>query len=330
MRPPDNDSRDTKSFLHDITGFNEVAKITEAIKLTVLQDRLNISNGNLPIKWQSSDAQDEEYEGLAVLKLSYNCISEIPENLPCLCPKLIHLDLQYNQIKSVCFLQSFPLSLKHLNISHNPIEHLNCPEMMAKPLPCTNPNVLQESGFTIYTDEMSFCTHRAHLNLLNLAVLKMSHCWLKVVNFFRPHTLEQHDLNVRSGNSQVGNNSTVGSTATVSALLNPQPQHGSSPNNSKLVCPFLAQLDMSHNDLEKVPESICEMIELNTLDLSSNAITNLPTEMGKLHKLCEFPLYGLKLVYPPRCITEHGKIKDIIGYLWSLLQGLVAKFIKLY
>ena len=89
---------------------------------------------------------------------------------------------------------------------------------------------------------------------------------------------------------------------------------------SKLVCPLLTRLVLSHNNLENVPESVCEMIELNTLDLSNNDIISLPVEMGKLYKLWEFPLTGLKLICPPHNIIERGKTKDIIGFLWSLLQ----------
>ena len=281
-----------------------------------LQDRLHISNGNLPIEWQGSDSQDEEYEGLALLKLSNNRISEIPENLPCLCPKLIRLELEHNEIKAVCFPRSFPATLKHLNMSHNPLDNLDCPQMMAKPLPCTNPGVLQESGFTIHNDEVSFCAHRAHLNLLNLTVLDMSNCWLETVNFCGPQTRMLHSKNA-------DNNAVVWSAATV----NRQPWHHKRyPNSLKLVCPLLSRLILSHNLLEKVPESVCEMTELNTLDLSNNAIISLPAEMGKLYKLWEFPLTGLRLIYPPCNIF---KTKDLIGFLWSSLQGLVAIIYKI-
>ena len=130
-----------------------------------------------------------------------------------------------------------------------------------------------------------------------------------------------------SGNDQVDNNATIGSSVTTFGS-NTWPQDRKHPNGSKLVFPFLTQLDLSYNQLESVPESICEMTELNTLNLSYNAITSLPVEMGKLHKLCELPLYGLRLVYPPYSITNNGKTKDIIGYLCSLFQGLVALFAK--
>ena len=292
----------------------------ELMHVSKLQDRLNISNGNLPIEWQSLDSQDEEYEGLALLKLSNNHISEIPENLPCLCPKLIRLELEHNLIMSVSFPRSFPATLKHLNMSYNPLVDFDCSQMMAKPLPCTNPSILHDSGFTIHNDEVSYCAHRAHLNLLNLTVLEMSNCTLEVVNFFGPQTRMKHGRNAPRTNQQGDNNPTVGSAAATAAAANPRPHHGKRPNRSKLVCPLLTRLVLSHNSLEKVPESVCEMTELNTLDLSNNAIISLPAEMGKLYKLWEFPLAGLKLICPPHNIIERGKTKDIIGFLWSLLQ----------
>ena len=70
----------------------------------------------------------------------------------------------------------------------------------------------------------------------------------------------------------------------------------------------------------RVPESVCEMTSLNSLDLSHNEIIDLPAQLGRLSNLWEFPLNGLKLISPPHNIIERGKTKDIIGFLWSLLQ----------
>lgn len=62
------------------------------------------------------------------------------------------------------------------------------------------------------------------------------------------------------------------------------------------------------------------MVSLNSLDLSHNDIIELPASLGNLCNLWEFPLNGLKLISPPHNIIERGKTKDIIGFLWSLLQ----------
>ena len=244
----------------------------------------------------------------------------MPENFACLCPKLIRLELENNEIGTISFPRSFPSTLKHLNMSRNPLENLDCPQMMAKPLPCTNPAVLHDSGFVIHNDEVSFCSHRGHINLLNLTVLEMSHCDLEIVNFFGPQTRVRHGRGARGNPGDAA--ATVGPSPATMANSNPRP-HGKRSSRSKLVCPLLTRLVLSHNHLEKVPESVCEMTELNTLDLSNNAIISLPAEMGKLYKLWEFPLTGLKLICPPHNIIERGKTKDIIGFLWSLLQRSV-------
>ena len=70
----------------------------------------------------------------------------------------------------------------------------------------------------------------------------------------------------------------------------------------------------------KVPESVCEMTSLNSLDLSHNDIIKLPAALGRLGNLWEIPLKRLKLISPPHNIIERRKTKDIIGFLWSLLQ----------
>ena len=62
------------------------------------------------------------------------------------------------------------------------------------------------------------------------------------------------------------------------------------------------------------------MTNLNSLDLSYNPIIELRPELGKLNNIWDFPLDDLKLISPPHNIIERGKAKDIIGFLWSLLQ----------
>ena len=114
---------------------------SEVAAISKLQDRLNICNGNLQIEWEAKDSREEEYDGLAILNLANNYITQIPENFPCLCPKLTRLDLSHNQISSVSLPRCFPMTLKQINLSFNPISEIDCEHNLAKPLPCTNPQV---------------------------------------------------------------------------------------------------------------------------------------------------------------------------------------------
>ena len=119
----------------------ERAGCSEITAVSKLQDRLNICNGNLQIEWKAKDSREEEYDGLAILNLANNYITQIPENFPCLCPKLTRLDLSNNQISSVSLPRCFPVTLKQISLSFNPISEIDCEHNLAKPLPCTNPQV---------------------------------------------------------------------------------------------------------------------------------------------------------------------------------------------
>ena len=280
----------------------------EAPLISKLHDHLNISNAHLPVDWEGAEGREEEYEGLAILNLSNNLIAEIPENFPCLCPKLVRLDLSHNKISSISLPRSFPSELKHVNLSFNQIDIIDCKNMMPKPLPCTNPQALYDARNTIYIDNVTFCTHRAHAHMLKLGVLEITNCSLQNINFFCPGPRPKQS---ESMNGKKSHETMAGSAPK------PKPEP---TTNSRLVCPLLTRLILSHNQLERVPESVCEMSSLNSLDLSHNDIIDLPAEMGNLSNLWEFPLAGLKLISPPQNIIERGKTKDIIGFLWSLLQ----------
>lgn len=295
---------------------SEEVESGDAPLISKLHDRLNISNAHLPVDWEGPEGREEVYEGLAFLYLSHNLIAEIPDNLPCLCPKLVRLDLSHNKIATVSFPRSFPADLKHVNLSHNLLEGIDCPQIMAKPLPCTNPQALSDAHNTIFVDNTTFCVHRAHPHLAKLGVMEVTDCELKTVNFFCPGPRKQTDEGGVAGGG-VPKKTLHKPVTMLNTAAKPKPD---SVTHSRLVCPALTRLILSNNQLTKVPESVCEIASLNSLDLSHNDIIDLPAEMGNLGNLWEFPLAGLKLISPPQNIIERGKTKDIIGFLWSLLQ----------
>lgn len=307
---------DTKS--HDSPGPTSLEKAdseeqesSNAPLISKLHDCLNVSNSLLPVDWDGAEGRDEIYDGLAILNLSNNSITEIPENFPCLCPKLIRLDLSHNKISGISLPHSFPPELKQINLSFNEIESIICPESMAKPLPCTNPGALLEANYTIYMDNVSFCSHRSHVHMVKLGVLEITDCCLQDINFYCPGPRNKQNEDTKKPQYKV---------ETVTSTASPALPKQDSITPSRLVCPFLTRLILSRNQLIKVPESVCKMTSLNSLDLSHNDIIDLPAVMGNLSNLWEFPLAGLKLISPPQNIIERGKTKDIIGFLWSLLQ----------
>lgn len=274
--------------------------------ISKLHDRLNISNSNLLVTWDGGDGKDEEYEELAILNFSHNSITDIPDNLPCLCPKLIRLDLSHNKLTTVCLPRCFPSNLKQVNLSHNNFTTIDSSTAVAKPLPCTNPQALEEANNVLLVDNVSFCVHRNHTQLLRLMVLEITNCELELVNFCK------YGVRIKQSSS---------TDPTKRPQPPPKPQaRDKKPEESPVICPILTRLILNNNQLMAVPMSVCEMKNLNSLDLSHNEIIHLPAEMGNLSNLWEFPLAGLKLISPPQNIIERGKTKDIIGFLWSLLQ----------
>lgn len=262
-------------------------------------------------------AREEDYEGLAILNLSYNNIGQIPDNFPCLAPKLKRLDLSSNQLESVCIPKTFPSTLTNLYLSNNPLTEINCHTTMAKPLPCTNPQVLIDNNNTIHVDSLSYCPHRSHNQLLSLGVLEANSCQLEVVNFYNPQVAV-------ATNAGGGGGGATNATPGPLVIATEDRGVGKKPSNihslRRLVTPLLTRLTLHHNFLSNVPESVCEITSLTSLDLSHNDIIQLPANLGNLGNLWEFPLAGLKLISPPHNIIERGKTKDIIGFLWSLLQ----------
>ncbi len=287
----------------------------EATPITKLQDRLNIANANLPIEWEKITSSEEEYEGLAILNLSNNLISEVPENLPCLAPKLKRLDLSHNQLSGVSLPRCFPSTLTNLYLSSNHLTEVNTQTSVAKPLPCTNPQVLLDNENTVHLDNITYCNHRSHGQLISLGVLEISNCQLTVMNLYTPQVV------TKTPPATEGENETPDPRVVAAAQSQGGGRRASNPHSlRRLVTPLLTRLTLHHNELNDVPESVCEITSLTSLDLSHNNIIQLPANLGNLGNLWEFPLAGLKLISPPHNIIERGKTKDIIGFLWSLLQ----------
>ncbi|XP_019849257.1 PREDICTED: leucine-rich repeat serine/threonine-protein kinase 1-like [Amphimedon queenslandica] len=284
----------------------------DKVRQTRLYDRLNVCNANLTIEWDALEGKQEIFDGLNNLNLSHNEIKVIPSNLPCLCPKLTRLDLSHNGISDLALPRAVPSNLKQLNVSHNDILRLDSYKSRVEQLPCTNPKTLINSGGTIYRDPSKpFCSHRSHNHLISLAVLDASHNQIADVKLYSP----VHLVSDRGGKIKVTDIPLFAALASASGQSQDRVRQ-----LAKLACPLLTRLVLHHNQIAEVPPSVCDMTSLNSVDLSWNNIIELRPSLGKLGNLWEFPLDGLQLISPPHNIIDRGKTKDIIGFLWSLLQ----------
>ena len=231
-------------------------------------------------------------KALTHLNLEENLITELPEELPCLCPDLQVLNLSCNKLTAVSFPICFPQSLLDLNLSNNKITSINCTQEIKLKHKCarlsnvyTAPNELEDLS----------CNHRTHNRLTRLRRLDLSKNKLNTLNLYLPE----------KGDKQTDQ------------------QQGRATNENKkkkeknLVCPLLSCLNISYNELEQVPESVCDTRCLTSLSINENPILELPPKLGQLSSLFQLERTGLQLVFPPQNILDKN-VRDIIGFLWSL------------
>ena len=284
-----------------------------------LQNRMIVtSSSGLLVDWDKEQTTEDKSDFLMILDFSHNQLTTLPPDLSCLAPKLIRLDVSHNKLNNVIIPKGFPADLKNLNLSYNPLQVINSENCLTNALPCTNP--YQE---VCDWNCMTFCSHRNHSQLINLQVLDLSNCELSSVNLYTPLQL-QKELKDRIKMAETSNTKYAGEEIPLLKAVRSSCKtfHEIKPL-AKLVFPLLSRLIMKHNSLQSIPESVCDMVALTSLDVSYNLIIELNKEMGQLYNLWEFPLEGLQLISPPQNILSRGKTKDIVGFLCSLLKQLV-------
>ena len=282
-----------------------------------LQERYIITGcGGVTVDWNKEFTTSTKTGFLVHLDFSHNQLASLPPDLPCLSPKLKYLNVSYNDLTSVYIPSGFPANLNYLYLSHNPLHFINCEKEKVISIACTNPH-------TKANYRNSLCLHRSHHQLLKLQVLDLSHCNLYSVNLFMPPEF-QKKLSEKLKNYLKGSNTKQSEsiplvTATVSQL--------NSLDNiavlGKLTVPLLSRLILKHNNLKAIPESVCSMLNLGSLEVNHNPISELCKELGHLNKLWYLPLKGLSLKFPPHSVLTRGKTADITGFLRSTLQKLV-------
>ena len=71
------------------------------------------------------------------------------------------------------------------------------------------------------------------------------------------------------------------------------------PKNFEMLARTLRAFYLADNDFQRVPESLCRLVNLETLSLRNNDIIELPNQISNLKKLKEFYIDGNRLEYLP-------------------------------
>ena len=229
---------------------------------------------------------------LQILNLSQNNFVTFPWDLPCLAPSLQRLDLRKNKITHFDIIHSPPTELSTLWLSYNIIA--NTMKQRAPSLPCGSPLLLLSNQ---PERNNTYCTHCHRFQLENLTNLALDHNCLVNFEVVRPRLGSSNEIPSDIAESY--------DSIIIDSLF-----------------PRLCVLSLANNFLDEVPRKIHKLTMLSSLNLSFNAITSLPEEMGKMdpHILLNLQLTDLFLPEIPPSELQEGNGRNIICYLKSIRE----------
>ncbi|XP_061163666.1 leucine-rich repeat serine/threonine-protein kinase 1-like isoform X2 [Saccostrea echinata] len=245
--------------------------------------------------WKKLTADTEKPEWsctkLRCLNASYNKLEMLPTEISS-CTGLVELDASNNKL--VAFPSPWECKLSTLNLSHNEIfrfapsvELFWCATLKKLHLDF---NLLEEM-----TESMVKLCCLQVLNLSNnkISVLHRPEVWdCKMLQIL---DLSGNRLGLPTGDSPIPSQKTK-----IHVLPKRLSRTSTSAENdsAKIVFPsFLAhclnELNLSDNCLDCVPPSVCELVSLQTLDISRNpSIKVLPKELGQLSQCNSLNVHG--------------------------------------
>ena len=229
----------------------------------------------------------EEFETSALLSLnlSQNMFSKIPEELPCLAPKLQYINMSQNCIEYLDLVHSMPRNVATIRLDHNFIQDMATPAPHAPVSRCSSACML-----LLLQSGDSDCTHTTHNQLKSLTTLTLGYNRLA----------EFHAIDI---------NTDLDAENVVCTMVVHFPQ--------------LSVLSLEHNELTSVPPSILNLTSLNSLNLAHNTgIVSLPSGLGLL-SLSTLNLEGLSLAGIPKNLVEKLSPKYLLSYLKGIVHGLV-------
>ncbi|XP_041363499.1 leucine-rich repeat serine/threonine-protein kinase 1-like [Gigantopelta aegis] len=284
------------------------------------------------------NAEGQKYTGIQQLDLSRNRFTEIPLCLACCAPQLEVLSLQENCLNSVGMLSNLPDSLVDLNLSYCNLETLTS---WSRPFGYDQPCLGFRSSFAMsslpssvrgspdsqpspssHSSQAGFlqqscCQHRNHSALKKLDKLNVSHNRLRFLTLMKAK--RRHGSTATSSSDDMFPNRTPTETSDLTCSLGLEIEE----IRSRLLFPELSELDVSSNSLTSLPSEIGEHSNLKVLYLNCNrALKELPPRLGMLKQLWKLEVQCCSLEGAIQDFIRNSpcSVKDILGFLLSVFE----------